>query len=78
MSTWNMPPGVSTTDIPGNELDDCSTCGSGPCPTPDACLRATEATRRSLAVTRGDILAFWGVTGSAVIGLIALALWLLR
>ena len=70
-----MPPGVSTNDIPGNELDDCSTCGSGPCPTPDACLRATEATRRSLALTRRDILS---ITGSAVIGLVALALWLLR
>lgn len=74
-----MPPGVSTNDIPGNEPDDdCSTCGSGPCPTPDACLRAVESTRRSLALTRRDILIFWGIAGSAVIGLIALALWLLR
>ena len=72
MSTWNMPPGVSTNDIPGNEPDDCSTCGSGPCPTPDACLQAAAPTQR-LVLTPRDSLAFWGVTGPAMRGLSALA-----
>jgi len=32
MSGWNLPPGVSVHDIPGNEVDDdgdfCNHCGS--------------------------------------------------
>lgn len=27
MSTWNMPPGVTTNDIPGNDLSDGPTVG---------------------------------------------------